>query len=138
MRLWHYLLLPYLPKNQLLAQWRELNSIFKKEDKHILINYIYKYDKYDLNYYAKKVVEEMERRGYKVNTDNAKEYFKNCPTFLYSKDFVPFKNHHNFRYLTQCFYNLQEKYDRGQVDFDEETYNKLKDFYSKEFAKGVI
>ena len=35
MRLWHIDLIPYLPKSQLLAQWRELNSIFKKQDKHI-------------------------------------------------------------------------------------------------------
>jgi len=31
MRLWHYELIPYLQKIQLLAQWRELNSIFAKE-----------------------------------------------------------------------------------------------------------
>ena len=45
MRLWHIDLIPYLPDLQLIAQWRELNSIFKKQDKHILINYIYNYDK---------------------------------------------------------------------------------------------
>ena len=40
----------------------------------------------------------------------------------------PFKYHHNDRYLLQCFYNLQEKYDRGQKDFDKETYLKLENF----------
>ena len=45
MRLWHIDLIPYLPRTQLLSQWRELNSIFKKQDNHILINYIYDYDK---------------------------------------------------------------------------------------------
>lgn len=39
MRLWHCEIIPYLPKTQLIAQWRELNSIFAREDKHILINY---------------------------------------------------------------------------------------------------
>ena len=29
MRLWRIDLIPYLPRTQLLAQWRELNSIFK-------------------------------------------------------------------------------------------------------------
>ena len=45
MRLWHYKLIKegLLPDSQLLAQWRELNSIYVKEDKHILINYIYRY-----------------------------------------------------------------------------------------------
>ena len=47
MRLWHYKLIPFLPNSQLIAQWRELNSIFKKQDKHILINYVYEYPKED-------------------------------------------------------------------------------------------
>ena len=45
MRLWHYDLIEYLPKQQLLGQWRELNSIYVKQDKHILINFIYEYEK---------------------------------------------------------------------------------------------
>ena len=30
-----------------------------------------------------------------------------------------FKDWHNDRYLTQCYYNLQEKWDRGGIPFDE-------------------
>ena len=45
MRLWHYKLIPFLPDNQLKAQWRELNAIFLNEPKHILINYVYEYRK---------------------------------------------------------------------------------------------
>jgi uncharacterized protein (TIGR02328 family) len=59
MRLWHIDLIPYLPKSQLLAQWRELNSIFKKQDKHILFNYIYNYDKRYLLNYSQSVMREM-------------------------------------------------------------------------------
>ena len=40
MRLWHESLIEVLPRQQLLGQWRELNSIYKKEDKHILINFM--------------------------------------------------------------------------------------------------
>ena len=40
MRLWHTELIPFIPKSQLLAQWRELNSIFVKEDK-TCINQLY-------------------------------------------------------------------------------------------------
>ena len=61
MRLWHYKLIPYLPKSQLLAQWRELNSIFKKQDKHILINYIYEYPREDLYKYSYIVLNELEK-----------------------------------------------------------------------------
>lgn len=76
MRLWHYELIPYLPKSQLLAQWRELNSIFKKQDKHILINYVYEYPKNDLKTYACMVIEEMKRRGYKIkNMASFEAYF---------------------------------------------------------------
>ena len=62
MRLWHYKLIPFLPNSQLIAQWRELNSIFKKQDKHILINYVYEYQKLDLYIYSRLVILEMLRR----------------------------------------------------------------------------
>lgn len=38
---------------------------------------------------------------------------------------------HDRRYLLQCFYNLQEKYDRGQKDFTSENYKKIGGFYKK-------
>ncbi|HEY4532232.1 MAG TPA: pyrimidine dimer DNA glycosylase/endonuclease V, partial [Kurthia sp.] len=63
MRLWHTDLIEFLPKGQLLSQWRELNSVFAKEDKHILINYIYEYPKEDLYIYTQLVMAEMTKRG---------------------------------------------------------------------------
>ncbi len=69
MRLWHIDVIAYLPKGQLLSQWRELNSIFAKEDQHILINYIYEYPKEDLYLYTEKVMAEMKKRGgYQIRT----------------------------------------------------------------------
>ena len=140
MRLWHYKMIQFLPKSQLLAQWRELNSIFKKQDKHILINYVYEYPKLDLYHYTEIVIDEMKKRGYKINdksTKNANNYFKDVE-FLYGVggfNGIPFKNHHNFRYLQQCYFNLEEKYDRGQKDFTTEQFNKLQEFYNKEYLK---
>ncbi|MBQ6447123.1 MAG: neutral trehalase [Bacillus sp. (in: Bacteria)] len=133
MRLWHYKLIPYLPKSQLLAQWRELNSIFKKQDKHILINYIYEYPQMDLLIYSEMVIGEMEHRGYKVETQNFDDYFNIVPYDV--EYYEPFKNHHTDRYLLQCFYNLQEKYDRGQKDFTEQQYKELEQFVKKEIKK---
>ena len=134
MRLWHYKLIPYLPNSQLLAQWRELNSIFKKQDHHILINYIYEYPKDDLLGYTYLLIEEMLKRKIKINsTFNCVYYFEG--KFLSDKvkaPCEPFKNHHNFKYLIQCYYNLQEKYDRGQKDFTEEVFNKLNQFFLEE------
>lgn len=131
MRLWHYKLIPFLPNSQLLAQWRELNSIFKKQDKHILINYVYEYPKQDLLAYSLLVISEMQKRGLEIRKfESYYRYFEG----VYVKDipdyqhFVPFKNHHNNRYLLQCFYNLQEKYDRGQIDFTPDLMDKLLNF----------
>lgn len=130
MRLWHYKLIPFLPNSQLLAQWRELNSIFKKQDDHILINYVYEYSKDDLFVYSSMVINEMSKRGIAVHTwSHFEKYFvhENDPKNPIAVE-TPFKRHHNHRYLKQCFYNLQEKYDRGQKDFARERYNALLEF----------
>jgi uncharacterized protein (TIGR02328 family) len=132
MRLWHYKLIPYLPKSQLLAQWRELNSIFKKQDKHILINYIYNYKKSDLYNYSLSILLEMDIRGYKVKSlDNYYDFFGNIigTTEIYLD---VFKKHHTKEYLLQCFMNLEEKFERFQSDFDRETYLKLWNFVNNE------
>ena len=131
MRLWHYKLIPYLPKSQLLAQWRELNSIFKKQDKHILINYIYEYPQEDLYKYSYIVLNELEKWFISVKSmSKFFDYFSDVFDVDWFKN--PFLNHHNDRYLLQCFYNLQEKYDRGQKDFTEENYEKLEEFIKNE------
>lgn len=143
MRLWHYKLIPFLPDLQLIAQWRELNSIFKKQDKHILINYVYEYDKRSLAIYTQYLVDELKKRDIKIKSfNNLIKYFRlketndsNLETkykLFYITSINPFPNHHTDRYLLQCFYNLQEKYDRGQKGFDKERYEKLEEFVRKE------
>jgi len=134
MRLWHYKLIPYLPNSQLIAQWRELNAIFKNQPNHILINYVYEYDKEHLLKYTSIVVHEIGRRGMikcKLDYTNMNKYFGidvEKDGLTYDKDECIFPNHHNNRYLKQCFYNLQEKFDRGQKDFSKEQYYKLWEF----------
>lgn len=138
MRLWHIDLIPYLPKSQLLAQWRELNSIFKKQDKHILINYVYDYPKTYLGFYTKKVIDEMLARNIKIKSyKNFEKYFSE-----YSNEYgavqkilslikQPKFAEHNDEYLTICYWNLREKYLRGQKDFLPELWNKLEKFYKE-------
>lgn len=135
MRLWHFKLIELLPDQQLLGQWRELNSIFKKQDNHILINYVYHCMKYDLQGYAILVQKEMDRRGFKcVINETAKNYFKECPNFGYHwPSFAPFKNYHNDQYLLVCFMNLYEKKIRGQKGFTDECFNKLYDYVNQFF-----
>lgn len=128
MRLWHTDLLPYLPKSQLLAQWRELNSIYAKQDNHILINYIYNYSKGYLYNYSLKVIGEMAQRGYIIrNLDNFNKYFNDY--YNHVED-LRFKEH-NDEYLLICYYNLKEKYLRGQKDFTPEIWNNLQNFIYK-------
>lgn len=139
MRLWHIDLIPYLPNSQLIAQWRELNSIYKKQDKHILINYIYEYDKEHLYAYSWEVLLEMTKRGFKIKSmENLKQYFAdvNKDKALYiAETHQTFERHHNMRYMMQCYYNLQEKFDRGQKDFTQEQMKALSKFYADEIIK---
>ena len=142
MRLWHIDILEYLPKSQLLAQWRELNSIYKKQDRHILINYVYDYDKKYLYMYSQKLLGVFIKRNYKVKSfDNFNNYFADTKERL-SKEFLQrgfgkslkhyrFKEH-NKEYLKICYYNLKEKYLRGQKDFTKDIFDKLDDYVWKE------
>ena len=133
MRLWHIDLLPFLPKSQLLAQWRELNSIFKKQDKHILINYIYDYDKQYLWDYAMAVLQEFSARKFKISEkskENFKAYFNDMENLCFKTKELHFKEHDK-DYLTICYYNLMEKYLRGQKDFSAEIWEKLEKFYKE-------
>lgn len=125
MRIWHIDLVEKLPRSQLLAQWRELNSIFKKQDKHILINYIYDYPKCYLMTYAEKVIAEFNRRGYKINSlENFHKYFLG----VYNTGVERFVEHDD-EYLTICYWNLREKFLRGQKDFTGENWLAVKKVY---------
>ena len=135
MRLWHIDLIPYLPKSQLVAQWRELNSIFKKQDNHIFINYVYRYSKNYLLHYTSAVLDEMRNRNIKIRSfENEINYFSNCSWFYEDDNFTE----HNDQYLLICFMNLYEKYIRGQKDFDDATFGRLYDFVNEKFdLKGL-
>lgn len=123
MRLWHVDILPYLPKGQLVAQWRELNSIFVKEDNHILINYIYNYPKEELYTYTQLVVQEMYRRGYTIRSfEKMEQYFKRSERVMVD---YPYIYHHDDEYLEICFFNLKEKFMRGQKDYEKHQYDAL-------------
>ena len=127
MRLWHIDLISYLPNSQLVAQWRELNSIFKKQDKHILINYIYNYDKQYLFNYTFAVIEELSARNIKIKKwNNYDNYFSDLLGTINCDLTYP---EHDNEYLTICYYNLKEKYLRHQKDFTKDIFEKLNEFY---------
>ena len=142
MRIWHEDLIRLLPRTQLLSQWRELNSIYKLENKHILINYVYNYKKGNLFNYSVLVIAEMEKRGYKISKwDNFINYFqlnlkeplnlKNIKESIlleYPKwEFAHTFKEHDSKYYKICLFNLYEKFIRGQ--------NNISDLLIREFNK---
>lgn len=137
MRLWHKDLIPYLPQKQLVAQWRELCCIAKNiadngTPNHILVNQILDYPIINIYNYVDLVIKEMKRRGYNVSYES----YSNCVENLRSgqKYFFPgimmgnglFEPWMCNRYLIQCYYNLQEKYDCGGISVEE--WKRINDF----------
>lgn len=132
MRLWHKDLIPYLDRERLVAQWRELSAIagniqLKGTPNHILVNKVMNYPFDHFISYAMDVRDEMTRRGYKtmekvwdkIVAVNDKDYWSR----LSPKNQFP--NWHTTRYLTQCLMNLEEKYDCGNID--EKVWHKIEE-----------
>ena len=132
MRLWHYKLVPYLPKQMLVSQWRECIAIKRQWEngtlKHRLVSYVMYYHKKYLRNYAYLIMEEMRNR----HINFKRSYFTELCNFGYDDGGIVSYNlyykEHNDRYLKQCLYNLQEKFDRGIVSKEE--WDEIeKDFY---------
>ena len=135
MRLWHKSLIEYLPQQQLISQWRELCAIASCLAKdhtpnHILVNPILDYDPSHFISYCSLVYKECYERGYNMTDKPRKKLEDDIRAWqLYLKSELPwklddkipveydelYKNWHNRRYATQCYYNLEEKYDRGGI-----------------------
>lgn len=137
MRLWHKDLISVLPKNQLLGQWRECCAIAASINKtgspnHILVNKIMDYPMEHFFTYGYIVWKEMYDRGYKVDYSKFIRHFKANELDADKIDRPIFSNWHNDRYLWQCYYNLQEKYDCGGIS--EAEWQKIeKAVYNKKF-----
>ena len=140
MRLWHYNIIKYLPNTQLLLLWKTLNDIFKTRNVTFLNNYVQNYPQDDLHLYSLLVINELTKRHLEVNLDLFYIYFNisDSNTYVYEKEIkCPFIHHHNFGYFTQCFYALQEIYDRQQEDFTAEMYKKLYNVYQEYITHGM-
>lgn len=121
MRLWHKYLISYLPKAQLLGQWRECvciakNIAEKDTPDHILVNPIMYYPIDHFYAYCRLVYNEMINRGYKADWNKLDKWTSKI-SWLYIKiDTIEmFNEWHNRRYLRQCLYNLEEKFMRGAI-----------------------
>ena len=140
MRLWHKDLIPYLPRQQLVAQWRECCCIARNifhagTPNHILVNKILDYPDEEFNTYTTYVIAEMQKRGYSVHPERFWKWRE-------SKDLSDkpiFKGWHNIRYFNQCISNLSEKYDCGGVSKEE--WDILRKFFTeyatKQFSRST-
>lgn len=124
MRLWHKKLIPYLPKSQLLSQWKECcgiarNIAIKGSPNHILVNRIMDYPLDHFILYSMIVADEMQQRDINVHVDK-------FVGWIAATDWVPstiamesynelFEGWHNDTYLRQCLYNLEEKFCAGGI-----------------------
>lgn len=125
MRLWHKDLIDVLPRQQLTAQWRELCYIVKRvkmygTPNHILVNPVIEFPLSHLYFYAELVRDEMHRRDYKCDFSKVSDWISEDTSKVTRHNL--FAGWHNDRYLTQCVYNLQEKYDRGGIPYSEWMY----------------
>ena len=125
MRLWHTKFLSVLPKQQLVAQWRELSSIagaIKKNGtpNHLLVNFVLDYDYDHFISYAYFVRKEMIKRGYKTSQAVMDKIISLKPDYiLYSDIKDVYKTKMDFEYDEICYYNLKEKYLCGGLTFEE-------------------
>jgi uncharacterized protein (TIGR02328 family) len=137
MRIWSKKLIRVLPIAQLRSMRYELGDMIQQYPniKHSLVKFANDYDCiYLLDYFMNTIV-EISRRGMKMDSNyNIKIHAiakEKCEHRYYPTKNYIFKED-NDRYLKQCYYNLQEKYDRGCIGNEE--WQKIEDL-CKEMIK---
>ena len=116
MRLWHEQLIPLLPKNQLLGQHRECCALRGNgwNKKHKTVDYTFSYSPYHLFIFHSLVMDEMEKRGYKVSEEwrdknyrgKTAEKYDNLEEKMIES---PIYKEHNGEYPLECIENLRNK-----------------------------
>ena len=134
MRLWHKDLMPVLPRQQLLSQWREVCGIARDINadgtpNHLLVNRVLNYPEYHLRFYMQMVIRQMRDRGYNISQAAYKKCSANLKQArdkgifpehqMQNGNFILFDGWHNDIYLRQCLYNLEEKYICGGISNEE-------------------
>ena len=124
MRLWHKDFISALPREQLIAQWRELSAIagaIKKNGtpNHILVNFVLDYDYDNFISYAAVVRSEMTSRGYRTMDSVWNKITSLKPDWHQLPRDEIYKNKMNDIYLTICYYNLLEKFLCGGISSED-------------------
>jgi len=75
------------------------------------------------------VLDEFKVRGYTIRSfEKMENYFSPHTVRIVDK---LFEHEHNDEYLEICYFNLKEKYMRGQKDFDKKQFDALHAYYKK-------
>lgn len=133
MRMWHKNLIPVLPREQLVAQWRELSAIAgnikaKGTPNHILVNKVMNYPFNHFITYAATVRAEMTKRGYRTMDSVWNKITSICNNEynIFPLDEI-YKKWMDEEYFIICYYNLKEKYLCGGIK--EEDWQKIQKLY---------
>jgi uncharacterized protein (TIGR02328 family) len=134
MRLWHTKLISVLPKQHLVAQWREVSAIAGAIQKngtpnHVLVNFVLDYDYSNLISYAYYLREEMKNRGIRTMDSVWNKIVSLKPDYVLLPLENVYKDKMNDLYLKICYYNLYEKYLCGMFDNIAEIDAVCKDIY---------
>lgn len=128
-----------MPREQLIGSWRELSAIagsiqLKGTPNHILVNKVLNYDFNHLISYAALIRAQMTYCDYKT-MDKVWNKIESLKPNWSMLDFNKiFDGWHNDRYLRQCYYNLEEKYDCGGIS--EEDYKRILQRYNSVHASS--
>ena len=130
MRLWHKDLISVLPKEQLVAQWRELSAIAGAIQKngtpnHVLVNFVLDYDYNNFISYAYYIRKEMTNRGYRTMDSVWDKITSLKPDYKIIAINDIYSDIMDNRYLAICCYNLLEKY--FPDGFGQEDWNKIEE-----------
>lgn len=132
MRLWHYAILDYLPKAQLVSQWRECVCIAKSihdngTPNHILVNRIMDYPIEEFNTYCNLVARAMTKRRYNISSLSIEKLVEYIDFVVESVDENKciFKDWHDENYMIVCYWNLYEKwhYAKGNSKLTDDEWN---------------
>ena len=113
MRLWHKDLIPYLPRQQLLGQHRDVCALrgLSWGKKHATVDYVFKHPYGWLVWYHYLVMYEMMDRGYNVDDKWLCGFYRGKQIgYDYSKR-ISYGDYpeHNTVYLAECLLNLMRK-----------------------------
>ena len=124
MRLWHKDLITILPREQLVAQWRELSAIAGAIQKngtpnHILVNFVLDYDYDHFISYAYYIREEMTKRGYRTMNNVWEKIVSLKKDWTLLPLYEVYKEKMNDGYRIICYYNLREKWLCGGINSED-------------------